>query len=44
MDKYVELIPETRKEWIAPELTKLDIKEITADNAGFGGDGSSQAC
>jgi hypothetical protein len=26
--------PETRKEWIAPELRKIDIEEITA-NGGF---------
>jgi hypothetical protein len=33
VDKYVELIPETRKEWIAPELSKVDIKKITAAGA-----------
>jgi len=30
VDKYVELIPETRKDWIAPKLKKVDVKKITA--------------
>jgi hypothetical protein len=42
VDKYIELIPETRKEWIAPELSKVDIKKITASNGGYGGDGAVQ--
>lgn len=33
MDKYVELIPETRKDWVAPKLKKVDVKKITASGA-----------
>jgi hypothetical protein len=30
MNKVVEIIQETRKEWSAPELKKIDIEQITA--------------
>ncbi len=30
MENPVELVPETRKEWVAPELKKIDVEEITA--------------
>jgi hypothetical protein len=30
---------ETRKEWIAPELKKIDIEEITANGGIFSSDG-----
>jgi hypothetical protein len=30
MNKVVEIIQETRKEWSAPELKKVTIKQITA--------------
>ncbi len=30
---------ETRKEWIAPELRKIDIEEITANGGIFSADG-----
>ena len=39
MESSVELIPETRKEWVAPELKKVDVEEITAGSTGSGGDG-----
>ena len=29
---------ETRKEWAAPELKKIDVEEITAAGTGSGGD------
>jgi hypothetical protein len=41
MENPVELIPETRKEWVAPELKKIDVEQITAISTGGGpGDGS----
>lgn len=33
MESRIETTPENRKEWIAPELKKIDIEQITA--AGF---------
>jgi hypothetical protein len=33
MNKVVEIIQETRKEWSAPELKKVDIEQITAEGA-----------
>ena len=30
MNKVVEIIQETRKEWSTPELKKVDIEQITA--------------
>jgi hypothetical protein len=30
MNKVVEIIHETRKEWSPPELKKVDIEQITA--------------
>ena len=30
MNKVVEIIQETRKEWSAPELKMVDIEQITA--------------
>jgi hypothetical protein len=44
MENPVELVPETRKEWVAPELKKVDVEEITASGSGTateGGLGSS---
>ena len=34
MNKVVEIIQETRKEWSAPELKKVDIEQITAAGTG----------
>jgi len=39
MESSVERIPETRKEWVAPELNKVDVEEITANGPGTGIDG-----
>jgi hypothetical protein len=36
MDK---VIVETRKEWVAPELKKVDIEQITAHGSGSRSDG-----
>lgn len=33
MESFVEINVESRKEWIAPELKKIDVEQITA----FGG-------
>jgi hypothetical protein len=43
MNKVVEIIQETRKEWSAPELKKVDIEQITAggDNSYNDGPGGS---
>ena len=35
MNKVVEIIQETRKEWSAPELKKVDIEQITAASNKF---------
>ena len=43
MQDRVETTPETRQEWIAPELKKIDIEQITAASISSGGDGNSQA-
>ena len=40
MDK---VIVETRKEWVAPELKKVDIEQITAYNPGTIHDHGTQA-
>ena len=39
MNKVVEIVQETRKEWVAPELKKVDVEQITAGGGGPGGDG-----
>jgi hypothetical protein len=39
MNKVVEIIQETRKEWSAPELKKVDIEQITASGPNLGSDG-----
>jgi hypothetical protein len=41
MEDRVETIPETKQEWIAPELKKIDIEQITAGGTGAFTDGSS---
>ena len=38
MNKVVEIIHETRKEWSPPELKKVDIEQITAEGGGPGSD------
>ena len=40
MEDRIEKIVETRKEWIAPELKKIDLEKITAD-LGFQDDDST---
>ena len=40
MNKVVEIIQETRKEWSAPELKKVDIEQITALQFGATDDGN----
>ena len=39
MNKVVEIPQETRKEWSAPELKKVDIEQITAASQNNAGDG-----
>ena len=39
MDKVIETSVEPRKEWVAPELKKVDIEQITAFGGNPGGDG-----
>jgi hypothetical protein len=39
MENRTEEMVETRKDWIAPELKKIDIEEVTAAGADTGGDG-----
>ena len=39
MDRSVKTNVEPRKEWVAPELKKIDIEQITARNFGTGKDG-----
>jgi hypothetical protein len=34
MNQVVEITQETRKEWSAPELKKVDIEQITATGPG----------
>jgi len=43
MENRVSDTVETRKTWVAPELKKVDVEEVTAVGAGPGGDGSSQS-
>jgi hypothetical protein len=38
MEVRIESIVETRKEWNAPELKKIDVEEITADGGFFQAD------
>jgi hypothetical protein len=37
MDNVIEINVETRKEWVAPELKKVDIEQITAGDTHSGG-------
>jgi len=39
MEIPVELTPEHRKEWVAPELKQIDIEQITTNGPGIGSDG-----
>jgi len=39
MDAFVETSLEPRKEWVTPELKKIDIDQITAAGGGFTYDG-----
>ena len=39
MNQVVEITQETRKEWSAPELKKVDIEQITAAAFGVTDDG-----
>jgi hypothetical protein len=38
MDNVIDTSIETRKEWVAPELKKVDIEQITANGAGGSSD------
>jgi hypothetical protein len=38
MNKVDETNVEPRKEWVTPELKKIDIEQITAANSGSGND------
>jgi hypothetical protein len=35
MEDRVADVVETKKEWVAPELKKIDVEKITADNGFF---------
>lgn len=39
MENLVETSVEARKEWVAPELKKIDVEEITASGATVSGEG-----
>lgn len=39
MEKHAERASETRREWTAPELRKIDIEEITANGGILSSDG-----
>ncbi len=39
MENLVETNVETRKEWVAPELKKIDLEEITAAGVDVSGEG-----
>ena len=39
MENLVDTTLESRKEWTAPELKKIDVDEITAGTGGAGDDG-----
>jgi hypothetical protein len=41
MDAFVETSLEPRKEWVTPELKKIDIDQITAAGGGFTADGDT---
>jgi hypothetical protein len=34
MEDHFEVAPEPKKEWVAPELKKIDVEDITAQNGG----------
>jgi hypothetical protein len=38
MENHFDTTPEPRKEWVAPELKKIDVEEITAQSGGLGVD------
>jgi hypothetical protein len=40
MESIVETV-EPRKDWVAPELKKIDVEAITASSSGTGTDGGS---
>lgn len=39
LEKHTESAGETRMEWTAPELRKVDIEEVTANGGIFSADG-----
>jgi len=39
MEDLFDATLEPRKEWVAPELKKVDVDEITAGSSGTGSDG-----
>jgi hypothetical protein len=43
MENLNETDLEPRKEWVAPELKKIDVEELTAFGTSGGGDGASQS-
>jgi hypothetical protein len=43
MDSHVETNVETRKEWTAPELKKIDVEQITTFGPNAGKDGFSHS-
>jgi hypothetical protein len=43
MEKVIKTSVEPRKEWVTPELKKVDIEQITATNVGGGGDALGNA-
>jgi hypothetical protein len=43
MTSLAETTPEPRKDWVAPELKKINVEDITALNSGLGDDGFTPA-
>jgi hypothetical protein len=41
MDNVAETIQESRKEWVTPELKKVDLEQITANTINLGDDSPS---
>jgi hypothetical protein len=38
MNSIVEINEASKKQWLAPELKKINIEEVTANNTGTGAD------
>jgi hypothetical protein len=43
MENRFDTTPEPRKEWVAPELKKIDVEEITAEGGGGADDANGNS-